>query len=123
KTLSREYTLASCWAHARRKFHEIMNEQPMAREAVRRISEMYHIESQARGSPEPLAALAEARRTLIGPKVSSLWDWLTECSQNVLPKSSVGGAIDYALERKASLERFLEDPRIPMDNNRAERDL
>jgi transposase len=123
KTKPRGYTLIHCWAHVRRGFFEMMKEQPVAREAVNRIAAMYHLESEARKNPEPLEALAEARRTLIGPLLNSFWTWLTERSQHVLPKSSLGVAINYALERKGSLEKFLDDPRIPMDNNQSERDL
>ena len=123
KSKPRSYTLVHCWAHVRRKFFELMNDQPVAREAVNRIAAIYHIESEARKKPDPLDALSEARRTLIGPLVNSFWTWLTERAGFVLPKSSLGAAIHYALERKASLERFLDDPRIPMDNNQSERDL
>ena len=38
-------------------------------------------------------------------------------------QSALGVAMNYALERRANLERFLEDPRISMDNNQSERDL
>ena len=55
--------------------------------------------------------------------VTSFFEWLTERSAFVLPKSNLGVAIRYALERRGKLERFLEDPRIPMDNNQSERDL
>lgn len=123
KTRPKTYTLVCCWAHVRRKFFEIMDDQPIAREAVRRIGEMYHIESEAKKAGPPLEALAEARRTLIGPKVTSFWEWLTERSAFVLPKSALGIAINYAMKRRAALERFLEDPRLPMDNNQSERDL
>jgi transposase len=123
KIRPKEYTLANCWSHVRRKFFELMNEQPIAKEAVQRIAAMYHLESEARKSPHPMDALAEARRTLIGPMVTAFWDWLTERSALVLPKSNLGAAIHYALSRRANLERFLSNPRIPMDNNQSERDL
>lgn len=123
KSKPRSYTLIHCWAHVRRKFFELMNDQPVAREAVNRIAAIYHIESEARKKPDPLDALSEARRTLIGPLVDSFWTWLTERAEFVLPKSNLGVAINYALERRASLEKFLDDPRIPMDNNQSERDL
>lgn len=123
KKKPRSYTLIHCWAHVRRKFYELMKEQPIAKEAVNKIAAIYHLESEARGKREPLEALAEARRTLIGPLVTEFWAWLTERSKSVLPKSNLGAAINYALERKETLQRFLEDPRIPMDNNQSERDL
>jgi hypothetical protein len=123
KSKPRSYTLIHCWAHVRRKFFEIMKDQPIAREAVNRIAAMYHIESEARKKPDPLEAIAEARRTLIGPLLDSFWIWLSEREKFVLPKSNLGVAINYALERRASLEKFLDDPRIPMDNNQSERDL
>lgn len=123
KKRPRKYALANCWAHVRRKFFEIMKDHPIAKEAVKRIAEMYHLESEAKQSTSPLEALAEARRTLIGPKVTSFWEWLEERSAHVLPKSALGAAIHYALERRVRLERFLEDPRLPMDNNQSERDL
>jgi len=123
KKRPRKYTLANCWSHVRRKFFEILEDQPIAKEAVRRIAEMYHLESEAKKSTRPLEALAEARRTLIGPKVTAFWEWLEVRFAHVLPKSALGVAINYALERKENLNRFLEDPRIPMDNNQSERDL
>jgi len=123
KERQRNYTLSNCWAHVRRKFFELMKEQPIAREAVERIAAMYHLDSEARKMESPLEAVAEARRTRIGPLLDSFWKWLRERSENVLPKSSLGAAIHYALERQMALEIFLDDPRIPMDNNQSERDL
>ena len=100
-----------------------MNDQSVAREAVNRIAAIYHIESEARKKRDPLETLAEARRTLMGPLVNSFWTWLSERADFVLPKSNLGVAINYALERKASLVKFLDDPRIPMNKNQSERDL
>ena len=48
KSKPRLYTLVNCWAQLRRKFYELMNSQPVAREAVNRIAALYHIESEAR---------------------------------------------------------------------------
>jgi hypothetical protein len=44
-------------------------------------------------------------------------------AQRVLPESSLGKAIGYLLGLWTGLTRFLDDPRIPLDNNRAERGL
>lgn len=128
KKSSPSYTLANCWAHARRKFFDLAPSQPIAKEAVTRIGAMYHVESEARKKAaaegrDPWEAIAEARRTKIGPLVTSFWEWLEDRVTYVLPKSALGLAINYALERRGPLERFLENPRISMDNNQAERDL
>jgi transposase len=128
KTSSPSYTLANCWAHVRRKFFDLEPSQPMAKEAVKRIGAMYHAESEARKKAAELGrdlldAIAEARRTVIGPMLDSFWKWMEERVIHVLPRSALGLAISYALERREALEQFLKNPGIPMDNNQAERDL
>jgi hypothetical protein len=123
KSKPRSYTLVHCWAHVRRKFFDLKKEHPLAQEAVNKIAVICHLESEARKSPNPLEALAELRRTKVGVLVDEFWKWLEAKSQYILPSSLLYKAIHYALERKASLEIFLEDPRIPMDNNQSERDL
>jgi transposase len=103
KKRPRAYALVNCWAHVRRKFFELMREQPIAREAVKRIAEFYHLESEAKQNPDPLKSLEEMRGTKIGPLVDSFWEWLEKCAHNVLPKSALGVAMNYALERKVFL--------------------
>lgn len=123
KSKPRSYTLIHCWAHMRRKFFELKKDNPLAQEAVNKIALIYHLESEARRSPNPLETLAEVRRTKVGPLVDEFWTWLQARSEFVLPSSNLGKAIHYALERKSTLVKFLNDPRIPMDNNQSERDL
>jgi transposase len=55
--------------------------------------------------------------------VNDLMMWALEHRGRVLPKSKMGKAIDYMLKLWVGLTRFLEDPRIPLDNNAAERAL
>ena len=74
KKRPRQYTLVNCWSHVRRKFFDIMKAEPIAKEAVKRIAEMYHLESEAKQSTDPSEALAEARRTLSGPAAWSHGD-------------------------------------------------
>jgi transposase len=123
KRKPKTYTLIHCWAHVRRKFFELKKDFPLAQEAVNKIALIYHLESEARKRPNPLEALAELRRTTVGTLLDEFWNWLEERSEFVLPRSNLGMAIHYAIERKASLVKFLDDPRIPMDNNQSERDL
>jgi transposase len=55
------------------------------------------------------------------PVLDRIWHWATV--QVGLPRSDFGKAVRYMLERWAGLTRFVDDPRIPLDNNAAERAL
>lgn len=112
---------AACWAHARRKFFDLVaaGSAPIAEEALRRIGELYGIEDRIRGAPPD--ERQHVRATQARPKVEVLHAWLErECAR--LPgKSPTAQAIRYALSRWPALCRYLEDGRIEIDNNAAER--
>jgi len=114
---------AACWAHTRRKFHDILaaTDSPTAAEAIRRIGELYAIEKQVRGSP-PEIRLA-ARQTRARPAMENLRRWFELTLQNLSAKSDMAGAIRYALTRWTALTRYLDDGTIEIDNNAAERAL
>src|SRR4051812_45788119 len=118
--LSRAYPVAS-WAHARRKLFEIaaLKKAPIAIEAVRRIDALFAIEREINGMT------AEGRRTVRAarsrPLVTALEAWLREHRAKLSAKSEVAKAIDYLLKRWPSFTRFLEDGRICLSNNAAER--
>jgi len=114
---------AACWAHTRRKFHDIFaaTDSPTAAEAIRRIGELYAVEKQVRGSP-PAIRLA-ARQTRARPVMEDLRRWLDLTLQNLSAKSDMAGAIRYALTRWTALTRYLDDGTIEIDNNAAERAL
>jgi len=116
-------TEAACWAHTRRKFHDILaaTESATAAEAIRRIGELYAVEKQVRGSP-PEIRLA-ARQTRARPAMEDLRRWLELTLQNLSAKSDMAGAIRYALTRWTALTRYLDDGTIEIDNNAAERAL
>jgi hypothetical protein len=113
--------LAFCWAHCRRRFHEIHRAtgSPLAEEALRRIGELYAIEAEIRGRP------AEERRTLrqehSKPIVEALHAWLTVQLGRVSGRSALAEAIRYALRHWPGLVLFLEDGRIELDTNSIER--
>jgi len=114
-------TEAACWAHARRKFFEIaeLKKAPIAIEAVRRIDALFAIEREINGMT------AESRRTVRAararPLVTALEAWLREHRAKLSAKSEVAKAIDYLLKRWPSFTGFLEDGRICLSNNAAER--
>jgi transposase len=117
------FHLVACWAHVRRKFHEASEHHPKAREGVEKIGKLYEIESRVRelDGEERLARLAELRDRESRPVVNDIRDWLL--ALRVLPRSSFGTAVRYALDLWAGLTPFLDDARIPIDNNATERAL
>ncbi len=114
---------AACWAHTRRKFHDILaaTDSPTAADAVHRIGLFYAIEKQVRGRP-PEIRLA-ARQTRARPVMEDLRCWLDRTLQNLSTKSDMAEAIRYALSRWTALTRYLDDGTIEIDNNAAERAL
>jgi transposase len=125
------FTLAHCWAHVRRKFVEAEPHYPgPCGEALALIGQLYAVE---RACPQVQATLDKAARAealrvraalrgaQAAPVVAELRAWAHR--QRALPESSLGKAISYMLGLWPGLTRFLEDPRIPLDNNATERGL
>jgi transposase len=114
---------AGCWAHGRRKLFELADLQkaPIAIEAVRRIDAILAIKREINGlsCAERLAVRAERAR----PLVTELESWLRESRATLSAKAALAKAIDYLLKRWPIFTRFLEDGRICLTNNAAERAL
>jgi transposase len=113
----------ACWAHARRKFHEIhiAHASPTTSEAIERIAALYAIEAEIRGST------AEIRKTIrqawAGPLIDSMHTWLETTLAKLSRKSDTAAAIRYALSRWRALTRYVDDGQLEIDNNAAERAL
>jgi transposase len=113
---------AACWAHARRKFFDLarINKAPIAAETVARIDALFAIEREINGlAPQQRAAVRTERSP---PLVVALEVWLRKRGR-VSKNSETGKAIDYSLKRWTELIRFLDDGRLCMTNNAAEREL
>ena len=117
-------TQVSCWAHVRRKFDEAKgNDRERAEYALRLIQSMYRIEREANELGLNAAARGQVRQARAKPLVDELFKWCdTEC-RRVLPKSAIGKAINYARNLETSLRCYLNDGRLPIDNNACERSL
>ena len=85
------------------------------------ILEVYRVEHEAkkRGIVRTPAHL-ELRRTRGREAMDAFIAWLEEVKDQFPPKSAIGQAISYARNRGDTLTRFLDDVRIPLDNNAAE---
>jgi transposase len=114
---------AACWAHARRKFFDLarINQAPIASEAVARIDALFAIERESNGLAPPQRVGVRTERSR--PLVVALETWLREQRARVSKNSDTGKAIDYSLKRWTALARFLDDGRLCMTNNAAEREL
>ena len=125
--------LAHCWAHVRRKYTDCEPEWPeLAGEAIARIGELFAVEREVprlavtADAADVAAALelrARLRQERSAPVVRELYEWALEHKPRVLPRSGIGKAIVYMLTLWPGLTRFLSDPRVPLDNNGAERAL
>jgi transposase len=119
--LSTDIRLAACWAHARRKFYEVhqATASPIAAEALRRIAELYAIETTIRGQTAVARQSVRQARSL--PLVGAMKLRLEAQLAHIPPRGSLADAIRYALTRWDALCRFLDDGRIELDNNTVER--
>ena len=114
---------AACWAHGRRKFFDLarINQAPIASEAVARIDALFAVERESNGLAPPQRVGVRTERSR--PLVVALETWLREQRGRVSKNSDTGKAIEYSLKRWAALTRFLDDGRLCMTNNAAEREL
>jgi transposase len=113
----------ACWAHARRKFHEIhiAHASPTTSEAIERIAALYAIEAEIRGStPEIRRSIRQAR---VKPLLDSMRTWMEATLAKLSRKSDTAAAIRYASSRWQALTRYVNDGQLEIDNNAAERAL
>jgi transposase len=113
---------SACLAHVRRGFFDAKSSAPVqAQRALDLILEIYLFEHEATArrivrTDEHLALRQSRSRAAM----NALHEWLLAEQPNHLPKGPLGQAIQYALNQWPALLRFLDDARIPVDNNRAE---
>jgi transposase len=114
---------AACWAHGRRDFFELarLAKAPIAAEIVRRIDELFAIERLING--KPLDERRVARQERSKPLVIALEAYMRDQLRRLSPKNKVAKPIRYMLSRWASFTCFLDDGRVCLSNNAAERAL
>jgi transposase len=124
---------AHCWAHVRRKFLEAEQAYPEeSKKPIQWIGRLFEIERTLPklGGGESLsqrAAMSEQRKLIrqqqSRPVVNELRQWAYDILPTLLPSSSIAKAVKYMLKLWQGLTVFLDDPRIPIDNNHAEREI
>ena len=120
--------VVGCWAHARRKFDEALQTLPkeMQKDSPAAIGECYC--SRLFKLEQAFAELTpeeryEKRLEQEKPVLDALLSWANEMQAKTAPKSALGRAIHYLLEQWPYLTRYLEDGRLELSNNRAERSI
>lgn len=114
------YRLALCVAHMRRKFVKAETSDPIrSRQLIEMVQELYAIEKQAPPGPKGDELRGKLRAEQSRPVMDRIKAWLLE--QRFLPGSDFGKAVKYAVGNWAGLCVFLDEPEVPIDNNRTER--
>jgi transposase len=116
-------TEAACWSHGRRKLFVLADlaKAPLAIEAVRRIDAIFAVERGINGLTA--AERHAARQARVAPLVHALEGWMRGERGKLSRHAEVAKAMDYMLKRWAAFTRFLDDGRICLTNNAAEREL
>jgi hypothetical protein len=114
---------AACWAHARRKLFELaeLRRSPIALEAVRRIDALFALERTINGAA--IEARIGRRQAEARPLIAELHAYLSQQRARLSATNELAKAIDYGLERWSALTRYLDDGRLCLSNNAAERAL
>jgi len=108
-----------CWAHSRRKFDEAASSRKVeAIEILARIAQIYRVEADCKDmGPEDRRLVREERSR---PILDGIFGRLEVLKLDTIPSEPLSKAIDYALNQRQALYRFLEDGRLKPDNNTAE---
>jgi len=116
--------LVACLAHIRRKFVDAKKIQAKKKTGkadvvLSLIGKLYGIEQVIKD--KPAKEKFNIRQSHSKPIVKELHGWLTDHKDKIPPKSKLGEAISYGLNQFEKFQRYLEDGRLSIDNNRAER--
>jgi transposase len=118
-----QFREAACWAHLRRDFHDVWtsNKSGIAKEALDRIGKLYDIERQIAGQPADVRHAVRQEKS--NPKVEAFRTWAEQQLTRLPGKSDLAKAFRYGLSRWDSFTLFLDDGRVAIDNNSAERGM
>jgi len=113
-----------CWAHARRYFKQALDsDKELASEAILKIRELYAVERAAKERGLTVDSVKQLRAIHSLPILDWQKPWLEITRTQVLDKSPMAKAIDYALSNRPALTRYITDGRWAIDNNAARRGL
>ena len=115
-------TEVNCWAHARRYFFKAMSSDPeRAREALGLINALFRIERSIADKPRRKKERLRTKHS--APIVERFFSWCDARWPELLEDSPMYDGVRYARNQRKGLRRFLDDGRLPLDNNISEREL
>jgi transposase len=121
---NKDITVLHCMAHARRKFFEAKdNNPPVAEYAMQQIGLLYAIERKAKEQKLTADKIFEMRQAEALPILGSLGKWMKETYLTSLPKSTIGKALRYSIERWPELMIYASDGKLNIDNNPVENSI
>jgi transposase len=116
--------LIHCMAHARRMFNEALdNDYERAFHALCEIQKLYEIERISKEAGLNFEELKVVRCKEAAPILKGLWLWMQQQYVQVLPKSAIGKALAYSMERWHKLSLYITDGRLKIDNNAVENSI
>jgi len=117
-------TLIHCMAHARRMFNEALeNDEARAAYAMKEIQKLYAIERDCKEQNLSFDEIKTVRQLESVPILTSLGEWMKEQYIQVTPKSTIGKALGYSIERWKRLSLYTENGMLNIDNNPVENSI
>lgn len=117
-------THLACWAHARREYEKALdNDRERAEFALFSIQKLYTIERYAKENNLKPEATKELRLKESLPVINELGKWISAESKKVLPKSPIGKAMAYSINRWDALSAYMYDGSLLIDNNPIENSI
>ena len=116
----------ACWAHARRYFVDVAKtskKEGLSHQVVKLIGKLYHLERELKDKEATPELIFSRREKDAKPVLAQIKALLDDAQFKVPPKSPLGTAVFYSLNHWASLNIYLQDGRLEIDNNRSERSI
>lgn len=119
---SEQVTEVNCWAHARRYFFKAIGSDPeRAKEGLGYIGALFRIERSIANAPRKKRERIRAKHA--APVLERFYSWCDATWPELLEDTPIYDAVRYARNQREGLSRFLDDGRLPLDNNISERNL
>lgn len=110
--------MIGCWAHARRKFVEALEEnKKYASEAIVYIGKLYKLEEEMREAGLDAETIQKRRQEESYPIICEFEKWMDSVGGLFKPKTRMGKALTYTYSLLPRLSRYVLDGRYNIDNN------